>query len=773
MYKYRSIKFKLPTIINDPNLFNIIGRYVTKENKIITEGMNLLNNYVYYCHDHTFRSRLDTTIIRQSCMLIINPLAHIGIIKKNFKEPDLTDKSDDEIIKILEKHEEHKKNCAIIGQENVERTQILEDAYNNYFLDSYSRFDIEIFQEEPGLTLPIEIFSQTFMANIENHLVHKYFQFQLRYLTLIIKDKLSKFDLTNKQTCMITTYIQKCINIDEKIDFICNDIFSDDLYLNIKKNVDEIIKEQSECLKIKRATYNDLLLTKENDQFYKKHYEKILKESLDEIIEYYFVMSKYLTDKKVKSFSILPQLSLGYQHIVFDERSLATIYSKWKKIDLSVAKFKANFLDYFNQMFNIKRKCKRCYKQGYTPKNISTDGYSVTVLFVYKDKIKKTKKTRNASKKTDDQPEKINLETLNNGMPLMSGIYDADNIECSIEYIEQYQLKAIDTGNKRLASQMSEAYKSTIITNAYYNEISHNNLNYKKKMKMMKAAGMDDINKELAKTTRITTDHIEYNKYVNITRKFNNRIWSFYNQTKLKHLKYDSYVKKREAICKIARELVPRIRKEKVKKRKRKKKSKDKRRQHRKGAYFDKEVHDRIKNLPTMIAFGKGNGSLTIENTKGSSAHGPIKKLIEYLMRICLVILVDEFMSSQLCCMCHTKLVHSKVIEDISKKKQDTELKKKQMDDTYITRMDRIKKGRELKKELDSEREKENPSDQKIEKLQKELKEQNVFYECYRLCSCKNCHKLWHRDINAPINIGGIMVRKLTGQPLGAFSRKT
>jgi len=140
-----------------------------------------------------------------------------------------------------------------------------------------------------------------------------------------------------------------------------------------------------------------------------------------------------------------------------------------------------------------------------------------------------------------------------------------------------------------------------------------------------------------------------------------------------------------------------------------------------------------------------------------------------FLSKVSLVILTDEAFSSQICSACENKLGHSKVIEDINKKKQSVELKKAQTDVSYVTKMDRIKKGREIKCEL-----KENMTKKKRETKEKELRSLAVEKECYKLCCCKNkkCgHKLWHRDVNAPINMMTIMRRKLTEQQMGVFEK--
>ena len=221
-------------------------------------------------------------------------------------------------------------------------------------------------------------------------------------------------------------------------------------------------------------------------------------------------------------------------------------------------------------------------------------------------------------------------------------MYDADNITCSDEYLNKYHKKGIDSGNQNMIYQVSEAERSTIITKGYYNEISHINLNKRKQDELIKDCKMNDIYKELSDTSRTTTKYQDYNKYVLIVRKYSQDIWTFYGRDDVRGLKYDTYVNKRSAICKIVRELVPGVRGGKRKKEREDNdkegeiineekglsfqdysasgKHKGEHRKHRRDAYFDADKHNKIKGLPTMIAFGKGNGSLTINNTKGCTS---------------------------------------------------------------------------------------------------------------------------------------------------------
>jgi transposase len=142
--------------------------------------------------------------------------------------------------------------------------------------------------------------------------------------------------------------------------------------------------------------------------------------------------------------------------------------------------------------------------------------------------------------------------------------------------------------------------------------------------------------------------------------------------------------------------------------------------------YYDKKMYDTIKDLPILMAIGKGNGNLTISNVKGSGPKGPIKTIIKELSKLILVILVDEYRTSQLCSECGEKLCHPKTKH--YKNKDDN--------------------GGEIDKE-------------------------GKVQESYRLCCCPNskCHKIWNRDCNASISINKVMSLKLTGKDLGNFSR--
>src|SRR5207253_10872252 len=71
---------------------------------------------------------------------------------------------------------------------------------------------------------------------------------------------------------------------------------------------------------------------------------------------------------------------------------------------------------------------------------------------------------------------------------------------------------------------------------------------------------------------------------------------------------------------------------------------------------------------PILFAAGKGNGSMTISNTKGSGPKGPIKSLIKELSKYAVVVLTPEDNTSRLCNICKEDVSHVEVFKTKSKK---------------------------------------------------------------------------------------------------------
>jgi len=117
----------------------------------------------------------------------------------------------------------------------------------------------------------------------------------------------------------------------------------------------------------------------------------------------------------------------------------------------------------------------------------------------------------------------------------------------------------------------------------------------------------------------------------------------------------DNYINKLKAVNRIAKEICVKIKdKNSIYSRQKK--------------YFNEEKYNEEKNKPLLFAVGKGNGNVTISNTKGVSGKGPVKRIIRELSKYSVVILTPEDNTSQLCNICEEKVKHVKVYKTKSKK---------------------------------------------------------------------------------------------------------
>ena len=188
----------------------------------------------------------------------------------------------------------------------------------------------------------------------------------------------------------------------------------------------------------------------------------------------------------------------------------------------------------------------------------------------------------------------------------------------------------------------SESNKRYLIKKSEYNDLSHININYKKRMNLIEEYGIDKINKELSEATTHTIVNDVYVKYISIIRKHWEKLWNFQKMEAVKKLPFDTYVNKKKAISILVRRLIPRKKKPSNNYKKKIGKTKNIY-----DPYFDEKLYETKKNKPVLMAIGKGNGNITINNTKGSSSKGPVKLLIAELSKCCLVILTDENNTSQ------------------------------------------------------------------------------------------------------------------------------
>jgi len=148
-----------------------------------------------------------------------------------------------------------------------------------------------------------------------------------------------------------------------------------------------------------------------------------------------------------------------------------------------------------------------------------------------------------------------------------TGIYDADNVYCSEDFLNKFHKEGIDANNGNMIYQVSETNKRTVITKKYYNEISHITKNLKIMNEKIKENGMTEIYEKMTEINKNTVDINEYKKYIEIIRDNRSKIWNFYSKKEILHLKYDSYINKKKAIGVIIKTLIPEvIKKEREKK---------------------------------------------------------------------------------------------------------------------------------------------------------------------------------------------------------------
>ena len=236
---------------------------------------------------------------------------------------------------------------------------------------------------------------------------------------------------------------------------------------------------------------------------------------------------------------------------------------------------------------------------------------------------------------------------------MKNGIYYAEELTCTNEILNEYDVVGFDPGNSTMVDFSSESCVHSKINKMEYLDLAHILANTKWMQKMMCECkykikdsdgkvievSIEQINREISLNTYKTADMDKYMRYVEAIRKYWNIIWLFNSQKSILNKKFDGYTFKQKAIAEIVRRII--------------KKLKDKKNI---DEYRKDEFDENKFNKPKLIAFGLGNGSMTISNTKGSTAKGAIKMLILELAKQFPVILVQEDYTSQLCCDCGEQL---------------------------------------------------------------------------------------------------------------------
>ncbi len=490
-------------------------------------------------------------------------------------------------------------------------------------------------------------------------------------------------------------------------------------------------------------------VTNENIYYYLKYF----KHMLDEI-------KRLDVKNKTKRFTLLPQLSAKSRYFTFDRRSLAPLYNKMKstgKNKVPGYKFEAEFANYFPKMFTIKEKFRNRVKKFPLIKTIATDGYTIAIHFE-RDKItpanggiQNNEEEGQEKKPLLDFESEYNKESKKRNRQM---IYEASELETTEEYLKRFNIGGVDPGNQVMFDITMESGLHFTIHKNYYNDLAHITRNTNIKNKKIKKQGLDKIYSSLAENGNTKTTSVEeYTGYVKNVRQHWNVLWNFCNKPLMKSLDFDTDINKTKAVAKIGKEIVEKCRDEKNLVKKYEK-------------YTDKNKFKKSDGKQILLCMGKGNGNTTVSNTKGTSAHGPVKRIINELSKRCVVVLTPEHCTSKNCCICDKELVDVDVFTVPKEYDEHT--------------LNTIKEGREeirndkrhiWKKKIEGTKKAE--MEIWIRELNDDIKEMELdgvhyYGSSYRLRRCVTKHptlnrcKLWERNHNASINMMKKMQKTIT-----------
>jgi hypothetical protein len=584
---------------------------------------------------------------------------------------------------------------------------------------------------------PIDNFMNVFIENIKTDVIRNFEKRQFAYIKATFIEYFAQDCFTEypnevleeplraKQINYLARMLQMALNDSVKPLASNSQLISSELFGRIVAHLKIIL-----CL-LQTEMPKRLIDNKLHDSKLKKNHMAA--------IRYFAHIGKYLEKRGWKSFSPIPLTCLKRQHISFDKHFLCVVYNNWQRSLLktqakrdaykgpSIDEFKKNHEPYYKKMFDFES----IYDSSKRPSPITflTNGVTVsvtipTVADIGKTRTQKKKERADKSflkKKAKKTPVAKRSPIVNlDEVQLKTGLLECANTRCSVNtYYDKYDRIGIDPGNNNLLCVVKDGEKPLMITKAAYNEASHITRN-KKKMENLKKKDTKimKIYRDLSETQRKTASIEMYTQYLEVVIANWDKLWSFQLNPSIAKMRYDTFWHSRKEVAKICRKVI-----------------------------------GDTKN--PLIAFGKGNGSMTISNTKNSSAHGPVKRIAKALSKVALVLLTDENNTSKVCSGCTDDWVfypytHHHV--------------------PYKRLVKRVL-GRAAK---DAEDYKDCLKKHHIAELQKE----NIdIRRSIGLCCCQNktplrVHNRWSRDHNSGRNMIEVMRRLLMGLDLGLFSRK-
>ena len=594
-------KVLLKQVLKYPSLQPIIDNSICKLSKIAYVTGMLFSYYISFC----LIGKLDFKINEKTLNRCTNTIL-IG--SKLIKDVD------DEIVNIKEVYRQHHET-----------------------FDKVPQYDF------PGVSRPMEYFNGVFMANIINHVQLNFHKFQKRYIRAYAEWHLKKAfknypnatlekPLKGKQIAIMVWLIQRTLNkSSEKIETDNAEMpleLLEKLLPHIKTIIERLLKcfPQALCNKINHGN---------------------LKKNLTSGIRYFDHMSKVLTKLGKKSFSPIPHIGLHRHHFLHDCKYVCRIYNDWRRSmedpetkgqykPIGKVQFEKDYAEYRDLMFDFSKFYDS--KKKPPPITFSTDGVSVSIILPAvadigktraqkrKERAEKSYEKRSAKikkKMAKPKPKKDSIVNFDKGLP-KNGLFEAANVRASDDTLKDTTIYGIDPNNVTMLACVKDTGERVIVTKGEYNELSHITRNRKKKEKILEASPrISEINSELSEFSIKTASSKDYDGYINIIVRNWDTLWDYHLNSKLAHLDYDTYHHSKIAVAKLCRKIV-----------------------------------DRKKNRkkPLIIAFGKGAGNMSINNTKNSSAHGPIKKFVMALQLLVIVLLVDEYNTSKICSGCYEKV---------------------------------------------------------------------------------------------------------------------
>lgn len=573
---------------------------------------------------------------------------------------------------------------------------------------------------------PLQAASDMMYTNIINYVTTNFIEFQKRYIHSQLTEYLTDNSVKTLTYPQLGYTAYRAQNLVHNHLSLINDEF---LHDSFKPKKYHALKDKlkSELPVFARKMRDDVPL-----ELRGKITDIMLKKNLSAVVSYIYRMAKYLDSKRLKSFSPLPNPSIERHHMLFDIQYLATVYNKWKKKEdkhaklVTFAEFRDNFPKYRTEMFCIDKLYPE-FKGKYNVKSITTDGYAISLIFTGRDvKSKYTKGAKRPTAKTKkyESDKKFRECKILTTTKLAPGLYDATKIRMKTEDLNKYQTVGVDPGNYKMLNFMKSDGEMFTVTKGYYNEISHITRNTHKKQQIIQTdTKMSEINTALSETCIRSASRDQYVAYMKIVADNWEFLWKYKQNKRFSALRYDTYINSKRAISRICRE----IRSEVV-------------------SYGNKK--------PVILAFGNGNGNMTINNTKNSSSHGPIKRIAKALSVNMRVVVTDEYNTSKLCSECDAKLHHPKTHRTESYKKM------------YKQVFNR-KPGIGIVKRLKSFMNEYHPTHKP-----KVIKNERS----YALCCCKSKdhtsdNRLRNRDYHGSKNLRRVMRARITGELIPAFER--